>query len=150
MDLILWRHGEAKEGSGPIADADRELTAGGLRHAQQMAEWLRQQIGIGFGLAFLDPGQQRADMVAALEQGRDHVAADLDLAVAQTVEHVLQDMGELLHGVEFDDAGAALDGVRGAEHGIDGLGIAVALFEPHQPGLHGFELFPGFDTKYAE
>jgi phosphohistidine phosphatase len=43
VDLILWRHAEAKEGSGPIADADRELTAQGLRHAQQMAEWLRSQ-----------------------------------------------------------------------------------------------------------
>ena len=43
MDLILWRHAEAKEAAGPIADADRELTAGGVRHAQQMAEWLRAQ-----------------------------------------------------------------------------------------------------------
>ena len=43
MDLILWRHAEAKEAGGPVADADRHLTAGGLRHAQQVAEWLRQQ-----------------------------------------------------------------------------------------------------------
>lgn len=43
MDLILWRHAEAKEADGPIADADRELTAGGLRHAQQVADWLRSQ-----------------------------------------------------------------------------------------------------------
>jgi phosphohistidine phosphatase len=43
VDLILWRHAEAKETSGPIADADRELTTQGLRQAQQMAEWLRGQ-----------------------------------------------------------------------------------------------------------
>ena len=43
MDLILWRHAEAKEGAGPVADADRELTTQGLRHARQMAEWLRSQ-----------------------------------------------------------------------------------------------------------
>ena len=43
MDLILWRHAEAKEAPGSIADADRELTAAGVRHAQQMAEWLRSQ-----------------------------------------------------------------------------------------------------------
>ncbi|MDK9702707.1 MAG: histidine phosphatase family protein [Sulfuritalea sp.] len=43
MDLILWRHAEAKEAAGPIADADRELTARGTRQAQEMAEWLRAQ-----------------------------------------------------------------------------------------------------------
>ena len=43
VDLILWRHAETKEGEGPIADSARELTARGLGHAQQMAEWLRRQ-----------------------------------------------------------------------------------------------------------
>jgi phosphohistidine phosphatase len=43
VDLILWRHAEAKEGNGPVADADRELTRQGQRQAQQMAEWLRSQ-----------------------------------------------------------------------------------------------------------
>ncbi len=43
MDLILWRHAEAKDAAGPVADADRELTARGLEHARQMSEWLRHQ-----------------------------------------------------------------------------------------------------------
>ena len=43
MDLILWRHAEAKEADGPVADGDRELSPRGLRHAQQAAEWLRTQ-----------------------------------------------------------------------------------------------------------
>ncbi len=43
MDLILWRHAEAKEADGPIADTERELTKQGLRQAQHMAEWLRGQ-----------------------------------------------------------------------------------------------------------
>ena len=43
MDLILWRHAEAKEAAGSLADAARELTEGGLRQAQQTAEWLLQQ-----------------------------------------------------------------------------------------------------------
>lgn len=43
MDLILWRHAEAKEASGPVADGDRELTTRGLEHAHQMGEWLRCQ-----------------------------------------------------------------------------------------------------------
>ncbi|MDP1635784.1 MAG: histidine phosphatase family protein [Gallionellaceae bacterium] len=43
MDLILWRHADAKGADGPVADADRELTTQGLRHAELMAEWLRRQ-----------------------------------------------------------------------------------------------------------
>lgn len=43
MDLILWRHAEARDADGPLPDAERELTARGLRHAAQMAEWLRGQ-----------------------------------------------------------------------------------------------------------
>jgi len=43
VDLILWRHAEAKEADGPVADGDRELTARGLRHAEQVAAWLRAQ-----------------------------------------------------------------------------------------------------------
>ena len=43
MDLILWRHAEANDAAGPVADADRELTARGLEHARQMSEWLRHQ-----------------------------------------------------------------------------------------------------------
>lgn len=43
MDLILWRHAEAKEASDTQADGDRELTARGLKHAEEMAEWLRRQ-----------------------------------------------------------------------------------------------------------
>ncbi|MCM2307693.1 MAG: histidine phosphatase family protein [Sulfuritalea sp.] len=43
MDLILWRHAEAKQASGTLADGDRELTARGREHAGRMAEWLRRQ-----------------------------------------------------------------------------------------------------------
>ncbi len=43
MDLILWRHADAKDAAGPIADVDRELTTRGLQQAEQGAEWLRRQ-----------------------------------------------------------------------------------------------------------
>lgn len=43
MDLILWRHAEAKDPHGPIADAERELTPRGQRQAEKMAKWLRDQ-----------------------------------------------------------------------------------------------------------
>jgi len=43
VDLILWRHADAKDAAGPMADTDRELTSRGLHQAEQMAEWLRRQ-----------------------------------------------------------------------------------------------------------
>lgn len=43
MDLILWRHGEASETEGNIADAERDLTERGRRQAEMIAEWLRNQ-----------------------------------------------------------------------------------------------------------
>ncbi|MCF8177191.1 MAG: histidine phosphatase family protein [Sulfuritalea sp.] len=43
MDLILWRHAEAKEGGDPAAEADPELSKRGLQQARQMADWLRRQ-----------------------------------------------------------------------------------------------------------
>ena len=39
----MWRHAEAIEADGPVPDANRELTARGLQHAQGVAEWLRCQ-----------------------------------------------------------------------------------------------------------
>ncbi len=43
MDLILWRHAEAKDQEGPVPDAERELTARGRRQTEKVAEWLREQ-----------------------------------------------------------------------------------------------------------
>ena len=39
MDLLLWRHAEAEEGSD---DLNRPLTERGHRQAKQMAEWIKR------------------------------------------------------------------------------------------------------------
>lgn len=44
MDLILWRHAEAEDGSESIPDDKRRLTARGEKQARQMAQWLRQHL----------------------------------------------------------------------------------------------------------
>ncbi|MGG7054545.1 SixA phosphatase family protein [Nitrosomonas sp. ANs5] len=41
MDLILWRHAEAKDG---FPDASRELTEKGLKQAQKVAQWLKPRL----------------------------------------------------------------------------------------------------------
>ena len=44
MDLILWRHAEAEEGSDTLADLDRSLTPRGVKQAQRMAQWLDRHL----------------------------------------------------------------------------------------------------------
>jgi len=41
MELILWRHADAKDG---IPDGERELTAKGLKQADRMASWLGKRL----------------------------------------------------------------------------------------------------------
>src|SRR6267154_1976580 len=41
MDLILWRHADAENGSH---DSERKLTAKGLKQAARMAKWLRARL----------------------------------------------------------------------------------------------------------
>ena len=41
MDLILWRHAEAADGAPDLA---RELTAKGVKQAQDVARWLRPRL----------------------------------------------------------------------------------------------------------
>ena len=44
MDLILWRHAEAREPREGQDDLERQLTTKGERQAARMAEWLNQRI----------------------------------------------------------------------------------------------------------
>jgi phosphohistidine phosphatase len=41
MELILWRHADAEDGA---PDAERELTAKGMRQAKRMAKWLKSHL----------------------------------------------------------------------------------------------------------
>ena len=44
MDLVLWRHAEAEEGSDALGDMDRALTPRGSKQAQRMAQWLDRHL----------------------------------------------------------------------------------------------------------
>lgn len=44
MDLILWRHADAREAAEGDDDASRPLTGKGERQAQRMAAWLNAQL----------------------------------------------------------------------------------------------------------
>ncbi|MDC7705938.1 SixA phosphatase family protein [Vogesella indigofera] len=61
MDLILWRHAEAEEGSD---DMQRALTRRGQKQASAMAIWLRKQLPDDFAL--LASEALRSQQTAAL------------------------------------------------------------------------------------
>ena len=61
MDLILWRHAEAEEGSD---DMQRALTRRGQKQASAMAAWLRKQLPDDFAL--LASEALRSQQTAAL------------------------------------------------------------------------------------
>ena len=44
MDLILWRHADARDLAPDQEDAQRPLTAKGERQAQRMGQWLNAQL----------------------------------------------------------------------------------------------------------
>lgn len=44
MDLILWRHADARDVDEVLPDALRPLTAKGERQAKRMAQWLNQHL----------------------------------------------------------------------------------------------------------
>ncbi|MGH8668509.1 MAG: SixA phosphatase family protein [Burkholderiales bacterium] len=62
MDLILWRHAEAEDGS---VDLERELTAKGHKQAARVAEWLLQRLPAGFAL-MSSPALRAAQTARAL------------------------------------------------------------------------------------
>jgi phosphohistidine phosphatase len=44
MELILWRHAEAEDGSIDLSDAKRRLTEHGEEQAREMARWLKAHL----------------------------------------------------------------------------------------------------------
>ena len=62
MDLILWRHAEAEEGSPDLA---RRLTQRGHKHAVRMAEWLQQRLPAKFAV-LASPAERTRQTALAL------------------------------------------------------------------------------------
>jgi hypothetical protein len=60
-------------------------------------------------------GKQLLENVAGIEEGVDHLRTQGQFALANAVEQVLQDMGDLGQVGEPEGAGRALDRMRGAE-----------------------------------
>ena len=63
MDLILWRHADAEEGSPDLA---RKLTSKGHRHADHVAAWLLQRLPSKFAV-IASPAERTQQTASALD-----------------------------------------------------------------------------------
>lgn len=62
MDLILWRHAEAEDGS---PDLERRLTPRGHKHAARVAQWLLQRLPAKFTM-LASPARRAQETAQAL------------------------------------------------------------------------------------
>jgi phosphohistidine phosphatase len=63
MDLILWRHAEAEDGT---PDAKRQLTERGRKQARQVARWLKKRLPSGARI-LVSPAVRAVQTAEALE-----------------------------------------------------------------------------------
>jgi phosphohistidine phosphatase len=86
MDLILWRHADAEEGTEPADDLARALTQKGERQAERMAGWLKRQLA-STTRVLVSPARRAQQTAQTLE--RKFKTADT-VAPGGTVETLLQ------------------------------------------------------------
>ena len=98
---------------------------------------------IGFALALVG-GQHVLEHIAGVEEGIDHFLAQPEFVLADTVEQILQHMGDIGHVGESEGSGGALDRVSGAENRVQLLVVGITDVEPQQQGLHAGQMLAGF------
>jgi hypothetical protein len=105
------------------------------------------QRGIGFALAGGHGLQQCTHVVAATQQQHHQAFVHGQAAIAHVVEHTFHHMGEGHHRFQVKQAGRALDGVGGAEDGVDQVVLVFGLLHGQQGGFHVLQQFAAFGNE---
>jgi hypothetical protein len=132
-------------GCGRRHDSTVASSENGLQAGQQLVATGDRNLGV-----FGDCGNQVGDMVLAGEQQTDQIAVELQFAVAQAIEDILDDVCETHHLVKTEQAAGALDGMRAAKKGIQVVFQAAAVLCTQQDCLHLGEEFPGLFHEGSE
>jgi phosphohistidine phosphatase len=93
MDIILWRHAHAQEGSETLADTNRQLTARGIKHASRVGAWLEKKLPDSTKV-WSSPAQRCRETAQCL--GRKFKTSDAIMpsaSVAQLLELIGQQSG---------------------------------------------------------
>jgi hypothetical protein len=80
--------------------------------------------------------EQVLEQVAGVEEGVDHVRPQRQLALADAVEQVFQDVGDFGEIGKAEGAGRALDRMGGAEDGVQLLFVRARPGRGRAAGLH--------------
>jgi phosphohistidine phosphatase len=86
MDLILWRHAEAEDGS---PDLERKLTPKGRKQAVRMADWLQRRLPAKYTV-ICSPARRSRHTAEALKAG---FKVSERLAPGASVEDILEAAG---------------------------------------------------------
>ena len=85
MDLILWLHAEAEDGSLTLPDAQRRLTERGEKQARKMAQWLRERLPKGTRI-LVSPAQRTQQTIHPLQRAYE---VEPRIAVGATATELL-------------------------------------------------------------
>lgn len=86
MDLIIWRHADAEDGT---PDAERKLTAKGEKQARRVAAWLKDRLGDDY-VVLSSPARRARDTARALTAGFE---TSEELGASATPRSVLKAAG---------------------------------------------------------
>ena len=86
MELILWRHAEAEDGS---PDAVRKLTAKGEKQAQKLARWLKERIEKPARI-LVSPAMRTQQTAAALSATFEK---NVEVGIGASAERILRAAG---------------------------------------------------------
>src|SRR5215510_6091282 len=86
MDLILWRHADAEDGT---PDAERKLTPKGEKQAKRVAQWLKEQLPVDH-VVLASPARRARQTAQALTKKLEIVE---DLGAGATATGVLKAAG---------------------------------------------------------
>ncbi len=89
-------------------------------------------------------GQQAFQDVAGIEEGVDHLRAQGQLALADAIEEIFQDMRHLGQIGKAEGAGRALDRMRGTKNGIELLAVRIADVQCQQQRFHAVQMLLRF------
>src|SRR5690606_15467201 len=84
MDLILWRHAEARDAHEGESDLERPLTSKGERQAKRMAEWLNRRLAESTRI-LVSPALRTQQTAQALERDFKTVPAIVSGAAPEAV-----------------------------------------------------------------
>src|SRR3954468_11839412 len=113
MQIILWRHADAKDGADDLA---RRLTAKGEKQARAIAQWLRERLPAKFAL-IASPAVRAQQTAAALNSSIETEAGLAPGASAAAIVRAAEKRSGLViivgHQPDLGRAAAQLLGMRG-------------------------------------